>query len=168
MAFPSMQELRGLPDPQLQYRFTMIIPNVPGGGDGRRLQYQCQSSAIPGLSQENQTVTTHGIDLRFMGRQIYSGTQSLTFYETRDLVIYKAMRDWLDYGRNHRKGTGTYKVNYQSDVQLLLLDDALQVTNTVTLFGGFPIEISEASLDGSSSAPVTWNVSMSYDYSEIK
>ena len=166
-SFPTITDLRGLPDPQLQYRYTLIIPNVPGGGDGRRLQLQCISSSIPGLSQEKQTVTSHGIDLRFMGRQIYYGTIPLTFFETRDLVVMKDVRGWLDYGRNHRKGTGNYKENYAVTAQLLLLDDTLKVTNTITLEGFFPESLDDSGVDGSSSGVVQWSTTFSYDVSEI-
>lgn len=161
--FPTLGDLRGLPDPQLQYRFTLIVPTVPGGGDGRRLQFQCQGASIPGQSNEKQTVTTHGIDLHFMGRQKFSGTMSLTFYETRDHAIADTLRSWLNYGRDCRKGSGSYKADYAVTAELLLLDDALNVTKTFKLIGAFPEELSDSQLEGGSSAPVTWSVTMSYD-----
>lgn len=158
MGFPAMSELRGLPDPLLQYRWTLIVANVPGGGDGRRLQYQCKTSSIPGLSNEDgATVTSHGMDFHFMGRQMFGGTQSATFFETRDLIIMKSIRGWLNFGRDHRNGSGNYKADYATTAQMLLLDDTLKVVTTVNFDGFFPKELSESGVDGSSSAVVDWS-----------
>lgn len=167
MTFPTIADLRGLPDPLLQYRWTLIIANVPGGGDGRRLQYQCKTSSIPGLSNEEVTATTHGIDLHFAGRQMYNGTLSTTFYETRDLVVYQTLRDWLDFARNHRAGTGNYKDNYAVNAQLILFDDTVKIIKNVDLEGFFPKEITEAGLDGSSSGIVEFSVNWSFDVSSL-
>ena len=165
--FPTITDLRGLPDPLLQYRWTLIVPNVPGGGDGRRLQYQCKTSSIPGLSNEEVVVTSHGIDLQFAGRQMYGQSFAATFYETRDLIVYETIRNWLDFARNHRDGSGNYKVNYAVPAQMLLFDDQLKVIKTINLEGFFPGEMSEASVDGSSSAPVEFSVTFKFDVSYL-
>lgn len=163
--FPTIGDLRGLPDPLLQYRWTLIIANVPGGGDGRRLQYQCKTSSIPGLSNEEVTSNSHGIDLNFAGRQMYGGTLSTTFYETRDMVVYDTLRQWLDFARNQRDGTGNYKADYAVNAQLLLFDDTVKVIKTVNFEGWFPKEITEAGVDGSSSAIVEFSVNWAFDLS---
>jgi hypothetical protein len=165
--FPTITDLRGLPDPLLQYRWTLIIPNVPGGGDGRRLQYQCKTSSIPGLSNEEVVVTSHGIDLQFAGRQMYGQSFPATFFETRDLLVYTTLRNWLDYQRNSRAGTGTYKANYATSAQMLLFDDALKVVNTLNLEGFFIQDLSEASVDGGSSAPVEFSATFKFDVSYL-
>ena len=164
---PTINDLRGLPDPLLQYKWTLIVPNVPGGGDGRRFQYQCKTSSIPGLSVEEALVTSHGIDLQYMGRQMYGQSFSATFFETRDLYVHTMFRNWLDLGRNHREGTGNYKSVYATKAQMLLLDDTNKVIKTVNLEGFFPSELSEASVDGSSSSPVEFNVTFKFDVSYL-
>lgn len=163
--FPTMADLRGLPDPLLQYRWTLIVPNVPGGGDGRRLQYQCRTAAIPGLTDEKQTTTSHGVDLHWMGRTQFGGSFAASFFETRDMVIFNTIRAWKLLGRDPRAGSGSYKADYATTAQLLLLDDTLKVVKTVNMDGFFPTEMGEASLDGASSAPVEFSVTFSFDSS---
>lgn len=167
MDFPTIGDLRALPDPLLQYRWTMVIANVPGGGDGRRLQYQCKTASIPGLSAEKQTVTTHGVDLHYMGREQFGGTFPAQFFETRDLLVYKTFRNWINFARNAKKGTGNFKKDYATTCSLLLIDDTLAIIDTVSMSGFFPVEISESGLDGSSSAPVDFSVQFSFDYSSL-
>lgn len=163
--FPTISDLRGLPDPLLQYRWTLIVPNVPGGGDGRRLQYQCKTGSIPGLSNEEVTVTSHGIDLRFAGRPLYGQVFTATFYETRDLIVYNTLRSWLEFQRNSRAGSGNYKADYATTGQMLLFDDTLKVVGTLDLEGFFMQDLGEASLDGSSSAPVEFQATFNFDVS---
>jgi carbamoyl-phosphate synthase small subunit len=47
-SFPKLADMRGLPDPLFDNKWTLIIASVPGGGDGRDLQLQCRSASIPG------------------------------------------------------------------------------------------------------------------------
>ncbi len=167
MVMPTIQDFRGLPDPLLQYRWTLIIPNVPGGGDARRIQYQCQTSSIPGLSNEEVLVTAHGIDLRFAGREQYGGTLNCQFYETRDGVIIRTFRNWLKFQRDAETGTGNYKEDYAVSGQLLLLDDKVKEAFRIEFLGLHMGDLQEASVDGSSSAPVQFSVTFRYDYSKL-
>lgn len=165
MVMPTIQDLRGLPDPLLQHRWTLIVPNMPGGGDTRRLQYQCQVASIPGLTAEEVLVTSHGIDLRYAGRETYNGSLSCTFYETRDLIVYRSIRNWKEYARNPIAGSGSYKEDYATTAQLLLVDDQLKEISRVDFIGFFPGELQESNLDGSSNSPVQFNVTFRFDYS---
>lgn len=164
---PTIQDLRGLPDVLLGYRWTLIIPNIPGGGDTQRLQYQCQTASIPGLTTESVIVTSHGIDLQFAGRETFGGSQACTFYETRDLVIYSTFRNWIQFQRDSEAGTGNYKQDYTTTAQLILLDDQVKEIRRVDFVGFYPGELGEASLDGSSNSPVTFNVTFRFDYSKL-
>ena len=166
-SIPTINDLRGLPDPLLQYKWTLIVPNVPGGADGRRFQYQCKTSVIPGLSAEEVVVTSHGIDLQYMGRQMYGQSFSSNFFETRDLYVYTMFRNWLDLGRNHRAGTGSYKSTYATKAQMLLLDDTNKTIATLNLDGFFVQDLGEASMDGGSSAPVEFSVTFKFDVSYL-
>lgn len=166
--FPTVKDLRTLPDPFLSYRWSLIIPNVPVAADGKRLQYQCKSGAIPGVSVEDALITSHGIDLQYAGRQMYGQTWNAAFFETRDMYIYSVFRSWNDFQRNHRNATGNYKENYATTALLYLYDDTLKVIKTIILDGFFPSELSEASLDGSSSAPVEFNVTFKFDVSTLQ
>jgi hypothetical protein len=98
---------------------------------------------------------------------MYGQSFSATFFETRDLYVYNMFRNWLDLGRNHRDGTGNYKSAYATRAQMLLLDDTNKVIRTVNLDGFFVSELGEASMDGSSSAPVEFNVTFKFDTSYL-
>lgn len=161
---PTVQDWGGLPDPFLGYRWTFIIPNFPIATNSRRLQLQCKTNALPGMSTEEVMVTSHGIDIPYMGRQMFGGnTMTATFYETRELIVHNTFRRWLELGRNHRAATGNFKSKYATKAQLIPVDDQNNIIQTYNFENLFVQELPEGSLDGSSSAPVEFSVVFKFD-----
>lgn len=159
-----LKEVTGLVDPVSQYQFELIIPNVPGGGDGRSLALTCQTSSLPGKSLDDMPSTLHGIDLKFAGRPMYSHTLQAQFLVVRDLKTNDALRDWMNYARSIKNTAGTYKTQYSTQATMLVYDAAQAVVRTITLYGVFPQTIDDQAVDGSSSAPITVSCTFSYDY----
>lgn len=164
MARSSYAENRSLPDPLFSYNFDLVIPNVPGGGDGRMLKLKCMSTSIPGVSLDDVEVTLHGATSMYAGREIYTHTLQATFLETRDLSTRDALNGWIAFARSARTNTGTYKVQYATDADLLLYDDTgSNVIRTIRMEGFYCKAMDDAAVDGSSSTAVTIGATFSYD-----
>lgn len=163
MARTSYSDVRSLPDPLLSYNFDLIIPVVPGGGDGKGLTIRCKSTSIPGTSVDDVTVSLHGIDLKYAGRQMWSHTLSVTYQETRDMLVRFALKSWIEFARNSRQNTGQYKANYATNADLVLYDDAGKTIRTIRIEGFFPQNMDDAALDGASSTAVEISVTFNYD-----
>lgn len=163
MARTSYQDVRALPDPLLSYNFDLIVPIVPGGGDAKGLTIRCKSTSIPGTSVDDVTVSLHGVDLKYAGRQMWSHTLQATYQETRDMLVRFALKQWIEFARNTRQNSGEYKANYATNADLVLYDDAGNPIRTIRLEGFFPQTMDDASLDGASSTPVEISVTFAYD-----
>lgn len=163
MPHTSYSDVRSLPDPLLSYNFDLIIPNLPGGGDTKRLTIKCQSTSIPGTSVDDVTVSLHGIDLKFAGRQMWSHTLQATYLETRDMGTRFAIKSWIEFCRNARLNSGNYKANYATIADLVLYDDTGKTVRTVRMEGFFPQTMDDGAVDGTSSTAVTIGVTWAYD-----
>lgn len=159
----SYSDCRALPDPLLSYNFDLIIPVVPGGGDGKGLTVRCKSTSLPGTSVDDVTVSIHGVDLKYAGKQLWTHTLQVQYQETRDMLVSTALKRWIEFARNTRQNTGSYKVNYETTADLVLYDDAVKVIRTIRLEGFFPQTMDDAALDGSSSTPVEISATFFYD-----
>ncbi len=164
MARTSYSDMSGLPDPVLSYNFDLIIPNIPGGGNTRALTIKCQSSALPGMSLEDVTVSGHGIELKYAGRPVYTHTLSASFWETRDMTTRDALMAWMLLGRNAKQNTGDYKVNYSTLAQTLIYDDTgSNVIRTIQYEGFYCQDLQEIALDGGQSTALQVQATFFYD-----
>lgn len=164
MAKPGLSELRSLPDPFQTQNFALFV-NVPSpGGSARRLTLQCQSTGLAGLSNDQVTVGLHGVEAMYQGRPMWEKTLTISFVETRDMVIRDTLRGWIEFARNARNNTGAYKAEYESTGDLVLYDDRYRPIKTVRHFGFYPNNLSEVSLDGSSSAVGIVQCTFLYDF----
>lgn len=164
MAKPGLADLRSLPDPFQTQNFALFT-NVPSPrGNARRLTLQCQSTGLSGISNDQLTVGLHGVEAMYQGRPMYEKTLTTSFVETRDMVIRDTIRNWIEYARNARNNTGAYKAEYESTGDLVLYDDRYRSIKTVRHFGFYPNNMSEVSLDGSSSGVAIVQVTWLYDF----
>lgn len=163
MARTGLNEIRSLPDPLFGCWFDLVIPNIPGGGDTRSLTIKVLTTSIPGMSVEDVTVSSHGVDVKYAGREMYTHTLSTTYLETRDMTTRDAIKGWLEMARSARNNTGSYKADYATTANLILYDDTGAVVRTIVMDGFFPQTMDDAALDGSSSNPVNVSVTYAYD-----
>lgn len=164
----SLQDTAGLPDPLLSYNFDLLFTRVPGnsGNAGRELTIKCQSSALPGLQLEQQTLGLHGVEVSYAGRQLWNKTFQAQFVETRDGNTRRAFKNWVEFARNNRRGTGTYKRDYAVDAIMRLYDDVPNAIETSKIVGTFPTQVDDLSMDGSQGNIVMVSVTFSYDWVE--
>lgn len=163
MAKPGLSDVRSLPDPLFSYQFALFV-NTPGGAGSRALTLRCQNAVLPGISNDEVTVSLHGVDVNYAGRPQYPRTFSTTFLETRDLVVRNTLRSWIELQRNARNNTGSYKSEYESTGDLVLYDDHNNVIKTIRLYGLFPQTMDEPQMDGSQSSAIMLSVTWKYDF----
>jgi len=159
----SYSDISRLKDPLLVYNYNMLIANVPGGGDGEQLMLRCQSTTLPGMQLEQIPVDLRGMTLRFAGRQQYSGTLSASFTEHRDMKTRSALFRWKYFARDFRDATGNYKADYSTNIDIELFDDRNEVIRTIRLFGCFPTDVQDVSLESAGQNAVV-QVTFSYDW----
>ncbi len=162
-AYIGLADVQSLPDPQMSYQFNLLFPNIPGQGSGRPLAIRCKSSSIPGQEIEKVPVQLHGVELEFAGRPTYDHAQQATFLETRDFVARNTIRQWMDFCKNIRNGTGNYALQYKTVGIMQLYDDASAVTKQIQLIGCWPTTMSSVSVSGESSNAIELEVTFSYD-----
>lgn len=166
MARAGLRDLATLPDPLIQHQFDLMIPNVPGGGDGEGLQLRCQSTQLPGVSVETVTVALRGKELVYAGRQLFEKTLSVTFQETVDILVRNTMLNWLYFIVDERENTGNTKADYSTSATIQLYDESNSVIRTIKMFGVFPTEFAAVDLAGDSVGAVLPSATFSYDWFE--
>lgn len=164
MAKPGLADVRSLPDPLQSQNFALFCSVPTPNGNARRLTLQCQQAPLTGISNDQVPVALHGVEVMYQGRPMYEKNMTLTFIETRDTVIRDTIRGWIEYARNARNNSGTYKSEYESIGDLVLYDDHYRPVKTIRHYGFYPNNMSETSLDGSSSGTVLISVTFMFDF----
>jgi len=166
MARTGLEEVVSLTDPLQSWNYDFIVPNLPGGGDGRGLMIKAQTIALPGSQVEQLMVPLHGAEINYAGRRIWTRTFEATFLETRDTSSRDAINRWQDLARNVRLNEGTFKSEYATTGDMVLYDDAGNIVRTIRLFGLFPTNLADVTMDGSAGTAVSISVTFSYDFTE--
>lgn len=164
MSRTSIQDVQSLPDPLFSMNWDLVLPRIPGTADTRPFTFKCQTSSIPGALLESVPVNLHGIELRFAGRKNYTHSFSVTVMETRDMSSRDIFVNWGNIARSWLDNSGSHKSVYAVPGELILYDDTPKEVRKITLFGLWPESISDAQLDGQTSAVVTYDVQFSFDY----
>lgn len=74
--------------------FEMSFPNMPVEG-GDKLRLLCQSAEFPALTINPLETKLYGHNLIFAGDVTLGNELSITFVETRELVVFKSLREWV-------------------------------------------------------------------------
>jgi len=170
MGKPSLIELQSLPDPAQSDHYELIFPTIPGApaGASQAFRIQCQSAALPGLNIEPGSQESAGNQLQHAGRATINHDFSITFIESRTLIIHKAIRRWMKYTRNHNTQLGHYKSEYGQNATLIAYDQKGVAVDTFQLFGVWPSAIPEYPFDGTASNIVTIAATFQIDYWEAE
>lgn len=170
MTRSSLQDVSGLTDPLLSYNFDLIFPRIPGfSGNTQPLTIKCQSSTLPGMQLEAVPLSIHGVEVSYAGRQIWTKTFNATFIETRDGATRASMRAWMRYARNNVDNQGHYKNGsdgYAVNPLMYLYDDIPNIIDQVQIFGVFPTNMEDITMDGSQGSIVTTSMTYSFDYTQ--
>lgn len=162
---PGLQEIQSILDPLQAWNWNLLIPLIPGTADTRQISYKAISTTVPGSQVEQVPLETHGIKLNYAGRRVWSGTWNVTLVETRTASTRDSLLKWMDLARSWSGNSGSYKSVYGVTAELQLFDDLPQIIRSIRLYGLFPTQIDDASLEQSSSI-VQYSCTFSYDWTE--
>jgi hypothetical protein len=92
----TLSDIRSTIQPLTTYHWDVLIPQIPGGGDSVALSARAQSSTIPSKTADIITTRFKDVEIRNPGIKHYSESITLTFGETLDMKVAKAMRAWYE------------------------------------------------------------------------
>lgn len=162
----SIQDVRSLGDPLQTYNWDVIFTRIPGTADVKPFTFKAMTTSLPGMLLESVPVALHGIELRYAGRANYTHQLPLTLLENRDVSTRDMFVRWNRSARDWISNTGTYKDAYSVTVQILLYNDLPEVVRTINLYGCWPENVDDTSVDGQASGAVQVSMTLSYDYFE--
>lgn len=116
MAAVLIEDVWAVPDPIINHTFNLIIPNMPGGGDSKRMNVVCNSATLPGGGQINPVeIELHGHTLRFAGKRTQEGSYSFTITEGVDAQMRRDINAWMNLARAMRSQQGALRNRYAVD-----------------------------------------------------
>lgn len=165
MARTHLQEMLSVADVLQTWNWDLTIPSIPGLADPREITYKCTSTSIPSSKVEQVALEAHGVKLNYAGRRTWDGSWTATFFETRLGTTRDAFINWMELMRSWQKNSGTYKSIYGVTAEIELYDDLPKIVRRIRLYGLFPTDVGEATLDQTSGI-IQYNTTFSYDWTE--
>jgi hypothetical protein len=167
MARTSVFDLQAVGDPALSWNFDLFLPSIPGSADTRDLTWKCMSTGLPGSEINRVPVPMHGVELIYMGNRQWSHTFNTTFLEAIDWQTRTKLFNWMEAGRSWAKNSGSEAATYKVTGQITLYDDIPNVAKTITVYGMWPSNIADITLDGGNgTGHVTQDITWSFDFSD--
>jgi hypothetical protein len=145
-----------------------IFPTVNGissYGGTDMVQYLVQSSTMPQINNNPVSAHWQGMDYKLATVQSFSNW-TLNYVVDREAVVYDKYYKWFTYIHNPQTGLHGDPTQYMVDqaVQLVDAQDYTQFIEAVELYGAFPVDISQITLDYSNRNLVTFSVTYAYQY----
>ena len=159
----TLDDVRGSSNPLISYNYDLVIPTVPGGGNGDVLRLHLLNTNIPGFGVEVFESNHHGFVIKHPGKKSYPRVLTAEYEESNDLTVLNAIRGWHDLMVDPDTGIQAPAALYKVDMFLELLSNDKAIAGTVRLRGCFPEEVPDTPLDGATSDAVRISVNFSYD-----
>ncbi len=159
----TLEDVRGLSDSLKNFNFDLVIPNVPGGGDGEAFRLHVVTAAIPGLSSEIIERAHHGFTVKEAGRGQFPRVFPCEFYESSDLKIFKALKAWHDLQWDKNTGAQAARTVYTTSIYLKTLGNDRNESASIKMNSCFIEDIADSPVSGDNSETVRVSVTFSYD-----
>lgn len=165
----SLTAVEQMPDVLGTWRFELSISPAKSSSMDmtKAFKLRCQQVDFSGVQIEPVTVALHGHELQFRGRQQFAKTVSITFVETVDAAIIKALHKWKETVVGLKSGNGAYRSSYAAMGELKVLDVTGKPSTGQTIFYMWPSDIPNVQLDGTSSTAFMVQVTFTYDFVQI-
>lgn len=152
-----------------KYRVTFDIPSAvnytkDNHNSGRTFDILCKASSFPSMTIGQIEVWNQGRKLIIPGDTTYTNSWTLSFYQTEDHAIRKAMIAWMKrtdhWQGNSHSGEPS---NVMTDLHVEQLDSDGNPTIMYTFHNAFVMEIGEITLgDDQADTPMEFDVTFSF------
>ena len=142
-------------------RFKVEFPTIQGI-DGQVLSLKHTEVSIPNRGIAQIGVKYLGNTTNFRGSSQNDNILTISFIETADAAITKAIFDWMKLVRNSENGTGKRKAEYAQPAKVYLFNSKGEVTITFNVYNMWPMQVTMPQL-GDASGPVKYEVQFSID-----
>jgi hypothetical protein len=160
----TVEDVYSFPDPVIGFDFNLIIPNPPGGGNGRALNVKCKTTSLPGTSIEPVEVALHGHKRKVPGARTFPRTLPFTLLETTDFSSRDTLIRWMDKCRSAKTQAGSPTRECTTTATVEVLNAAGDVIRQVELYYAWVEELSDTDLSGDSSNAMEVSGNLSYDW----
>jgi len=162
--YAHVQEIRGLgSELARQYLWeALVTPQGGGPASPEQMQLRAMSTMLPDNASEETLINYKSTKIQFAGRDASTKSLDLTFFDTEDLLVYKTFYNWVTYTKEAPKSA------YESDLTLRLLSRADAVILEMVMFGAYPENLQQVTLDYSAGDPLNIPVTMRYDYIVVR
>lgn len=169
MTRPKIENIRSLGDFATMFRWNLKVSRPPAlvpefNTDTTNLR--CESTNIPMLSGQSMEVQIRGQVVRQPGSHRYNGQITLTFVETVDVKIHKALKIWREACWQTKTGVTQEKRDLEATIVLEQLNNQDEPIWKYTLYGCYYEDADFGQLDGTSGDAQRATLTLSYDYFE--
>ena len=153
-----------------QWRITEIKNNSDpvGDPDSPGLPYiYAQTGTLPGREITNQAVNFHGLEFNLPGNAKYTNSSgwNVTWRLDQALNIRRIFEDWNYQIFDDRSTTGQTIRADDSQLTMMLYDQAGTVVDIYTLYGIYPVSVGEVEYDiGNDGEIQTFQTTLAYHY----
>jgi hypothetical protein len=161
----TLSQIQSLPDPALQWMWTLDILNVAGLGANISNLY-VHDVSIPLMGLDSEPRFRAGI-LEHFPRHAGSYSMNVTFYEDGNFTVSQILNNWHKLIRNDTKGSFGYPISYMGQAVARLYDTAGNNNMTVQLYAVWPLRRGNLDLHYQSSQNLTVQCEFSVNVSLI-
>lgn len=164
MPKPTLEEVLNVGDPMLNDNFDLIFSRIPGGGSNRQLRIQCKTGIKPGMSIQQAEMELFGHKTVHAARKTFSNSMSIGFHESYDAVINIALENWSEVCRSTDTQSGNFKRNYAATATMNIYDQEGKKAASWEIYNVWPLEVPDATFDGTGGTAMTVDATFAYDY----
>lgn len=164
----SRTDLASLDDPATTENFSLNMGSIPSGESFVNMRLMCQTTSVPGFSNEAWQQILHGFAFKYRGPERYPQALTCTFAERVTGECYTTLRSWGQYVVGTDSGSSSgYKSSYSVTGTLVVFDPTGVAVNTIKMYNMFPQDVPDIPLDGQSAQQMLVTATFSYDYISV-
>ena len=129
--------------------------------------YLVKTATMPSTALEEVVINWQGFDWKFAGKHTYTDV-TVTFMVDLDAKVRMLFERWSNLIHDPVTNFYTVHTEHMRDQRLQMLGYQGQVILEFTLHDGWPKEVSQISMDYSSTEVAQFDVTFTYSYHEIK
>lgn len=170
VARPAIQALREMNTFATAFRWYIALGARPSDFQGAwpdpgEINLRCESAGEPQLTGESTPIAIRGHTIKQQGLHTYSGTLTLTFFETTDNMISLWLKGWRETTWQTGTGISQSRKGSQTDVNLVRLDNLDQPIWIFKMYGFYLETFDPQTLDAAT-AEYKPSATFSFDYFE--